>query len=166
VSDDFSVSGSFGERDPHLMPRYFFWGHLHLDYDSALKADVARQNFSVAPRYWYVDATMRCDRCGDDFCFSADEQKAWYEDYGFYVDSFAKRCKACRHELRDLKALRQEYDRDIAAALMSEDCEWKLRIATVIDRLCGSDEDLPVKVHENRKVLAKQIARRSRPNET
>lgn len=64
--------------------------------------------------------------------------------------------------VRDLKSLRQEYDRDIAGALASDDCGWKLRIANVIDRLCELDEHLPIKVRENRKLLAKHIARRNR----
>jgi len=63
------------------------------------------------------------------------------------------------------KPFDKNYDRDIAAVLMSDDRDWKIRIASEIDRLCESEDDLPVKVHENRKLLARQIARLSRPNE-
>jgi hypothetical protein len=144
------------------MPAYFFHEARCLDYESAIKADVAKQNFTVVPRSWYIDATIRCCRCENEFCFSAKEQKTWYEDYGFYVDSFPTRCASCRRELRDAKALRDEYDRDIATSLSSEECEPKVRIVAVIDRLCESGEVLPAKIHENRKILAKQIARRER----
>jgi hypothetical protein len=154
-----------GELDCNCSPRgmwpYLFSGSLHLDYDSAIKADVTKQNYSVQPRQWYIDATIRCAQCGDSFCFSANEQKVWYEEYGFYVDSFPTRCNACRREQRDLKALRQEYDRDISGALASDDCDLKARMVTVIDRLCEVEEAVPVKVHENRKRLAKQIARQN-----
>jgi hypothetical protein len=128
-----------------------------------VKADISKQNFSICPRHWYIDATFRCAQCGRDFCFTTGEQKVWYEDYGFYVDSCAKRCLKCRRELRNLKALRQEYDRDIAAALQSDDCGMKERLADVIDLLCEGHDDLPEKIHDNRKMLAKQIARRRGP---
>jgi Probable zinc-ribbon domain len=155
-----------GEHDPRQMLPGFPMGAMELDYDSAIKADVTRQVYTVVPRYWYVDATLRCEQCGDCFRFSAHEQKAWYEDYSFYVDSFPKLCKACRRDRRDLKSLRQEYDRDITGALASDDCAWKLRIANVIDRLCELDEHLPIKVRENRKLLAKHIARHKRKGGT
>lgn len=170
------MSDFWGESDPRGMPPHFFQGTLHLEYDSAVRADVANQNYTMVPRYWYVDATMRCDRCGYRFLFSAVEQKAWYEDYGFYVDAFPKHCRDCRRELRDLKAIRQEYDRDIARALASDDCVLKNRLVTLIDRLCEFDKNLPAKVqvfdknlpakvHENRRLLAVQIARRNKPTE-
>ncbi len=154
-----SVFRFFG---PRQMPTHRFPGAIELDYRSAIRANVTRQNYTVVPRDWYVDTTLRCNQCRHRFCFSAHEQKAWYEDYGFYVDSFPTRCEACRRDRRDLKSLRQEYDRDIAGALASDDCGWKLRIANVIDRLCELDEHLPIKVRENRKLLAKHIARRNR----
>ena len=156
----------FGERDPRFMPPHFFHECLRMEYESAVKADVSRQNFTTCPRFWYVDATLRCERCRKPFSFSNFEQKTWYEDYGFYVDSSPNHCKECRGELRLLKALRQEYDREIVRTLASADCDLKIRIAGVIDRLCEFKVDLQAKVHENRKILAKQIARRTRLKET
>ena len=66
---------------------------------------MTRQNYTVSPRHWYVDATLRCNSCGGEYLFSANEQKAWYEDFGFYVDSFPDQCKTCRRDQRNLKAL-------------------------------------------------------------
>ncbi|MFN9541417.1 MAG: zinc-ribbon domain containing protein, partial [Planctomycetota bacterium] len=72
----------FGKSCSENMPRHFFWECLHLDHDSAVRADVSRQNYSVCPRYWYVDATFRCSRCSETFKFTAAEQKRWYEELG------------------------------------------------------------------------------------
>jgi hypothetical protein len=138
-----TVFGLFGESDPRGMPPHFFWRHVGLDYDSAIRADTSKQDFSVAPRHWYIDAVFRCARCGGEFCFTAAEQKRWYEGYRFYVDSLPQECPACRRELRRLKSLRQEYDRIIAKALSSNDLNLKARVATIIDALCEAGADLP-----------------------
>lgn len=61
----------FGQRDPRQMPRHLFPGSLRLDYDTAVRANVERQNCSICPRYWYVDALFRCERCESEFSFSA-----------------------------------------------------------------------------------------------
>jgi Probable zinc-ribbon domain len=155
---------NFGERDPRNMPDYFFRRPVRIDYDSAIRADTSRQNFSVAPRHWYVDVASRCDRCREVFDFTAAEQKAWYEEFGFYVDSFPKHCGACRRQRRRLKSLRQEYDRDIPQALTGGDLELKRRVAAVIDQLCESGESLPAKAHDNRRLLARQISKRGGTN--
>lgn len=149
----------FGKSCSENMPRHFFWECLHLDHDSAVRADVSRQNYSVCPRYWYVDATFRCSRCSETFKFTTAEQKRWYEELGFYVDSYAKNCPACRHDERKRKLLRQEYDRDIEATLQSKDLGSKKHLANVIDELYSCDAELPDKIHANRKVLGNQIAR-------
>lgn len=65
----------FGEFDARNMPSHKFPGSLRLDHESAVKADTSKQNFSVCPRYWYVDAAMKCVRCGKEFSFSVDEQR-------------------------------------------------------------------------------------------
>ena len=155
-----------GMLDPRLMPANFFPRVLRLDYDSALPADVLKQTFTVVPRYWYIDAAMRCERCGLDFRFSAQEQKVWYEDYRRWIDAFPKLCTPCRRFCRDRKALRQLYDRDIAAAMRSEDCDWKSYLLAIIDRMNDVEVELPTQVQENRKILAGQIGRRRKQDES
>ncbi|WP_353962720.1 zinc-ribbon domain containing protein [Acaryochloris thomasi] len=132
---------------------------MHLDHSSAVRADVSRQNYSVCPRYWYVDATSKCSRCKKMFCFTIADQKRWYEELGFYVDSYAKNCRACRNDERKQKSLRQAYDRDIEATLCSNDIVAKKCLADVIDELCSYNSALPAKLHENRRLLNKQILR-------
>lgn len=155
----------FGKTSSVNMPEHFFWQCLHLDHDSAVRADVSRQNYSVCPRHWYVDATFKCSRCSKIFCFTAAEQKRWYEEFGFYVDSYAKSCPTCRHDERKRKSLRQEYDRDIESTLQSKDIDTKKRLADIIDELCSCDPELPMKIHENRRILGQQITRITTQNE-
>jgi hypothetical protein len=140
------------------MPVHFFSGSLRVDYGSAVRAEPEKQNCSICPRYWYVDTIFPCERCGGEFAFTAAEQRVWYEEYGFWIDSLPKHCLACRRGLRDLKAARQEYDRSVETALRSGDVELKERLARVIDQLYELGGELPPRIHENRRRLANQLA--------
>jgi Probable zinc-ribbon domain len=90
----------FGDSDPKKMPPHLFHGAVSIDYGTAVRADVTKQDYSVCPRHWYIDATFKCIDCGLDFLFSADEQRFWYEQRRFYVDSQPTRCPACRKKER------------------------------------------------------------------
>jgi hypothetical protein len=147
----------FGRDDPREMPVHFFYGSLRLDYESAVPAEVARQNYSVCPRYWYIDATFRCVRCGNEFIFSAQEQKVWYEEYWFWVDAHPKHCVDCRRDLRRLKTLRSEYDETVARVLEQGGEDERKRLASVIDQLYELGGELPSRINENRRRLAKAI---------
>lgn len=149
---------SFGNGNPRKMPKYFFSRAIRLYYATAVKADIKKQNFSVLPRYWYVDALVMCADCGNEFYFSADEQKIWYEQYRLSVDAFPIRCIACRHRRKEISSLRQEYDRTITPTLRGNDLAAKKRLIIVIDRLCELGSKLQARVLENRKTLAIQIA--------
>jgi hypothetical protein len=149
----------FGSDDPREMPAHFFYRALRLDYDTAVRAGTEKQNCSICPRYWYVDAFFRCERCAAEFDFSAAEQRAWYEEYGFWVDSLPRHCPACRQHLRDLKAVRQEYDRTATHVLRQGDLESRKRLAAVIDQLCELGGELPPRINENRRRLANHLAR-------
>ena len=136
-----------------------FRGGVRLDHRSAVWANVSRQNYCAFPRHWYVDAILKCSVCGDEFCFTAADQRRWYEELGFYVDSYAKDCSSCRADNRRKKELRQEYDRDIKTALASSEIEQKQRMCDVVDALCAFETELPDKIHTNRRTLARQIAK-------
>ena len=140
----------------------FLLGAIRVHPETAVQANVSRQNYSVLPHDWYVDADYRCPRCGEEFCFTVAEQRHWYEELGFTVDSKAKHCLACRRDLRRLKATKQEYDREIASTLCSQDIARKQRLITVIDELCEGGLELPEKIRENRRILAQQIAKQPR----
>jgi hypothetical protein len=85
---------------PKKMPDYFFHGAWHVDYSTAVRANVENQNYSIWPRHWYIDAMFTCADCKKDFLFSADEQRFWYEGRRFYVDSRPVRCANCRKKER------------------------------------------------------------------
>ncbi len=149
----------FGKSDPRKMPGHLFFGSLHLDYSTAVKADISKQNFSVCPRHWYINAAFRCGRCKKTFVFTVDEQRFWYEELGFWIDAQPRECENCRRELRELKTLRQEYDRDLAGVLVKNaPIENKQRIVEVIDSLDAAGVRLPEKIYDNRRILMKQIA--------
>ena len=141
------------------MPSHFFSGSQHIRYETAVRADSDKQNCSICPRYWYVDAVFPCMRCGVSFTFSAAEQRTWYEEYGFWVDAFPKQCTACRQDIRALQAARREYDRDVAEVLAHGDVARMTRLAEVIDRLYELGGELPSRINENRRRLAQRIAR-------
>jgi hypothetical protein len=153
------MSGNFGRDDPREMPAHFFYRSLRVDYGSAVRANAARQNCSICPRYWYVDTIFPCDRCASEFTFSAAEQRIWYEEYGFWIDSLPKHCLACRREFRELKALRQQYDRSVEEALGSTDPELKKGVARLIDQLYELGGELPLRINENRRRLARQLSK-------
>ena len=155
----------FGRDNPRDMPLHHFWRAVRLDYDSAVRANPERQNCSICPRYWYVDAVFLCERCGNEFTFTADEQRVWYEEHQFWIDSLPRHCLACRRGLRALKTARREYDQSIEQALAADDLELKERIASVIDQLYELGGDLPLRINANRRRLARDIATERRRRE-
>ena len=167
VSDVAGSMDVFGSTSPELMPEHFFMSDttVSLDYDHVLRADIERQNYSVAPRNWYIASTIKCRTCGEDFLFSVDEQKRWYEEFRFYVDSFPNRCRDCRAELREIKQLRQEYDAAIQEALQTScgDIALKRKLVTNIERLIDSDGGAADKMLERRDILVAQIRRLEPP---
>lgn len=153
-----SVLDLFGQRTPRRMPGHFFRGAVHLDYTKAVRADIAKQEYGVCPRHWYVDAGFCCMRCGTSFVFSAPEQRFWYEELKFHVDSLPKRCQECRRALRELKELRHRYDHGIVPALAGDaSLEHKTELVAVIDALDQGGIKLPDKMRDNRRKLKQQI---------
>jgi hypothetical protein len=149
----------FGDTDPRLMPSHLFWNCIRLDYSTATRADISKQNYSVCPRHWYIDATFLCSRCNKEFCFTVAEQNQWYEGQRFWIDSVARQCTNCRRHIRCEKSLRREYDRDILDTLESDDFVQKQRMIDVIDELSSFVTYLPTAIFESRKRLARQIGR-------
>ncbi len=147
----------FGRSAPRNMPGHFFYGAVKLDYPTAIRADVERQNYSVCPRFWYVDAYFSCARCREQFCFTAGEQKTWFEEYWFWVDAFPKHCRLCRQDLRTLKAVRQRYGALVTDTMKHGSIEQKRELALLIGQLYELGGELPPSINENRRILAKHI---------
>ena len=150
----------YGEKCPMDMPDFFFSGATRLEPAKALKANISVQNASVIPRFWYVDAYFLCKTCKTEFLFSAKEQRTWYEEYGFIVDSKPKHCMHCRQSLREEKLLRKEYNEQIAEVLDSANAESKQKMINCIDELCEvSAQPIPSRISENRRLLGIQARR-------
>ena len=60
---------------------------------------------------------------------------------------------------RELKPVRQEYDRSVAQVLQTGDLEAKKRLASVIDQIYEAAGELPPRINENRRRLANQISK-------
>lgn len=149
----------FGEKNPKRMPSHLFFGSQKINYSTAQHADISKQNYSVCPRHWYVDATFICRDCGKEFTFTAGEQHFWYEDMHFWIDSLPTRCIPCRKEQRAQLILRKRYDSLIATALGECPPETKKEVVAIINELEAAEHQLPEKMKQNRTVLYAQLAK-------
>lgn len=150
---------AFDGTSPQRMPPHFYMSgtFVSLDFQHVQKADTQRQNFSVIPRNWYIAATITCLACNKLFLFTVDEQKVWYEEYRFYVDSFPNKCRSCRRDARHLKRLRQQYDGSIRDSLTGSDVSLKQRLVAIIDSLIASGNGTPASMLHKRETLIVQI---------
>ena len=153
------LGGIFGENNPKRMPSHLFFGSRRMDYSTAERADISKQNYSVCPRHWYVDATFICRACDEEFVFTAREQRFWYEEMHFWIDSLPTRCISCRKEQRTLLDLRKRYDALIATALGTCSPETKKDIVAIINELEAAEDEIPEKMKQNRRTLYAQLAK-------
>lgn len=153
------IFGFFGENNPKGMPSHLFFGARRMDYGSAQRADISKQNYSVCPRYWYVDATFLCRDCGNEFVFTANEQHFWYEEKRFWIDSVRRRCAACRKEQRTRLNLKKRYDALIATAMGACPPETKTELIAIIDELEVAEGEIPERMKQNRVALYAQLAK-------
>ena len=149
----------FGDTDPKKMPGHFFHGACAIDYSTAIRANIAAQDYSVCPRHWYIDARFRCAKCGEDFLWSAREQQTWFETYRFWVDSLPTLCRDCRAKRRDAVELRKEYDASVGAARAGGTLAQKRRIIEIVDALDNYFGRVPHKLSEMREIFRKQLAK-------
>jgi hypothetical protein len=153
------IVDSFGDTDPKQMPPHFFYGARRVLYDTAQRADVSKQNYTVVPRHWYISAVIPCSECGEEFTFTASEQRFWYEDRAFYVDSFPNRCVECRKRKRALLDLKARYDASIAGAIGPCPAEQKKELIEIINSLEAAEYGLSDRMKKNRAVLFAQVAK-------
>ena len=79
------------------------WRYFHaqdVDESTSVTANPEKQNYTVVAESTYYSMKLVCDRCRQEFWFSANEQKIWYEEWGFWIDSIPKQCAYCRKVLR------------------------------------------------------------------
>lgn len=104
-----------------------------------------------------MDADFKCERCGQEFTWTADEQKTWFEDFSFWIGSQPRQCKKCRAELRRLVELRKEYDSTVAAAREHGTLEQKRRIMDIVLELQQAFGNLPEKMTQTMELFQRQL---------
>jgi len=89
-----------------------YWGYKFVTFfrESAILADISKQNYTTFPRGLYVDIEMRCVECNREFIFYALEQKYWYEILGFYIDTDCTKCIDCRNNEKKIKEKKSKYE--------------------------------------------------------
>jgi hypothetical protein len=147
----------FGWSSSRRMSRRFFYKAVDIDHSTAVRANIDKQNYTVCPRHWYIDATFCCETCGERFAWPAGEQRVWFEEYKLRVDSCPAICTRCRAKRRKLKSLQQAYDRDVAAARGRASVEDKKRILSLIDQIAEMAKSIPAGMEATRTLLLKQI---------
>jgi hypothetical protein len=87
------------------------WRYKHETYfpDTAIMADVTKQNYCIYPRKMYVDIAEVCNVCHRPFIFFAKEQQYWFEELGFWIDAHCTRCIDCRKKDQEIRFMQKRY---------------------------------------------------------
>ena len=78
--------------------------------NTAIVADTEKQSLAMVPITHYFDLERRCKDCERQFIFFAQEQKYWYEELGFGLESDCIRCVECRKKQQGVARLRETYE--------------------------------------------------------
>lgn len=89
--------------------------------ESAIPADISRQNYSVVPRACYVDWLRTCHCCDRPFIFFAREQQYWYEELGFWVDAQCLHCPECRRSHHRFRRACQRFSETVSRGHVSHE---------------------------------------------
>lgn len=128
------------ERWTEAAVRRAFWGYgsARIFPETAVTADISRQNYGYSPRRVYVDIAERCRTCGREFLWFALEQRHWFEELGFFVDAQCHHCQDCRHMAHRLRDRRKVYDALVAKPEKTT-AEWE-RLETLGQALWDAGE--------------------------
>jgi hypothetical protein len=78
--------------------------------NTAVVADVTRQQPATVAVTHYFDAMRICRKCARPFLFFAEEQKFWYEELAFPLEADCLECPPCRKGEQKLRVARETYD--------------------------------------------------------
>lgn len=102
-----------------LNPQSDSEGHVFFRWDSpeafhvpntAITANLSKQTPATVAVTHYFDVIRKCRDCNKSFIFFAEEQKYWYEELGFGLESECVRCVICRKAQQNLDYKRQRYE--------------------------------------------------------
>lgn len=95
----------------HVIYHTLLWAcNSCISRGKAIVADFSKQKAygMGGPIEVYVDLKYICRNCQQEFSFDAKEQKHWYEELGFIIDSRPVHCQNCRKEIRKIKNAQQK----------------------------------------------------------
>lgn len=78
--------------------------------NTAIQADLTIQAPATVAVTHYFDSKRICRDCNKPFIFFAEEQKHWYEELGFGLDSDCVRCPVCRKQQQGLARAKERYE--------------------------------------------------------
>jgi hypothetical protein len=107
-----------GPRITGLNPSDGFAGRVNLHWNAhfgripntAVAANLSKQTPATFAVTHYYDVKRPCRDCGRYFIFFAEEQKYWYEELGFGLDSDCVRCVECRKRSQGVAHMRERYE--------------------------------------------------------
>lgn len=137
--------------------------------NTAIPADLSRQSPATVPVTHYFDIKRQCRDCGRPFIFFAEEQKYWYEELGFALESDCVRCVVCRKKQQGIEHKRERYeelfhvsDRTIEQNLETVDCcLWLVEAAVFHKRQLQHMrmilKKLPSELNENTRAISNDL---------
>lgn len=93
--------------------------------NTAIVADLSRQTRATVPVTHYFDLDRQCRDCNRSFIFFAQEQKHWYEQLGFGLDSDCVRCVDCRKQQQGIARYREIYESLFHVVNKQTDRSWR-----------------------------------------
>ena len=78
--------------------------------NTAIMANTDKQVDSTIPVTHYFDVQRKCKDCNKNFIFFAEEQKYWYEELQFPLESDCIRCINCRKNHQHINVKRKYYE--------------------------------------------------------
>lgn len=130
VNYHWNTQFSFNDSREHWLE----WGYEPEEIDAigsaipgtAVAADLDRQTPATIPVTHYLDIERKCAECRRWFIFFAEEQKYWYEELEFPLESDCLHCSECRKVRQELQQQRFRYEELIKQDLRSRDEDFEL----------------------------------------
>ena len=147
----------FGITDPRKMPEHFFHESVDRDYSSATRADISKQHYTVCPRHWYFDVTLVCEDCRENFIWSVQDQRCWFETLGHCVESQAGCCRSCSDRRQRIKQLCREYERIATQARVWGRANLMVRVIEIVDALAELGFQISPKMAQDRFLFERSV---------
>ena len=105
----FPIPSGYKYRIDEIQFAHWRYGSLKIYPETAIPANIDKQNYAIYPRSIYVDIEEKCVDCKRYYIFFALEQKYWFEELNFWVDSHSIKCNECRKKDHVIKKMQNQY---------------------------------------------------------